>query len=640
MRSILLPLLSVLLSTGVAQAAPFFQENTAKVPPPRCGGGADQGCYTSALVVADLDGDGKKDVIFANGGGYYEPGVAEPAVVWFNDGSSFSDGTETSFGGLLSRVRQVALGDVDGDGDLDVFLPGGYGLDQDRLLLQQSPRVFQEEAKERLPFGQKSRAGAAHLGDLDGDGDLDLVIGDWGDEPLSSQAEVRLLLNDGQGYFAAVKGRLPPALPAAQGSTPIDIDLHDVDGDLDLDILVNHRNGLSRLLLNDGKATFTEAPFPAKKGPYTYNTEACDIDGDGDLDLLLDNAAADLGDGHRTQVLINDGKGVFSDESEQRITGEPNTDDNIVKCADVDGDGDYDLIVGSLQNPSEKLLLNDGKGVFSTVLDAFPTTSDPTLGLDVADLDGDGLLDVVTGQGEGSPRLDRLFLGVAPSKPDTSSPRFRQIEAPPASILAAQTLRLRLAVTDAFTSEVGQHARVEIAYTTQDSSGTVPARFLGGDLFLAELGPFPGSTQLSLRPRATDPAGNTVEAPPFSVLVEGTGGAGGVGGSEIGGAAGAGTGGAGQAGSGPQAGAAGSVAGQGGAGAGGNGGSLSGGSGGSAALEGPVSSDGGCRWACSGKDLAARWRGHDRAVFSGEVWLYPECGVWSFSSTRLHRSKR
>lgn len=540
-----LAVLTAVLAPVPAQAAPLFGDATASLfPPAPCEG---SGCYTSALVIADLDADGRVDVLFANGGGYYEPGQAEPSVVYFGGDGGLSDGS-AAFGSPSSRLRQVAVGDVDGDGDLDVYQPSGYGLDLDRLFIQTAPRVFVEQAAERLPAGLKSRAGAAHLGDLDDDGDLDLVVTDWGTSPLTSAGGLHLFLNDGQGYFSRLDGQLPPSLPASEGTTPIDVDLHDVDGDLDLDILVDHRNGQSRLLLNDGAARFTEAPFPPKKGPYAYNTEACDIDGDGDLDVLLDNAAGDLPGGkHRTQILVNDGHGVFTDETAARVDGEPNSDDNIVKCADLDDDGDFDLIVGSLSNPTEKVLRNDGQGHFTLVDGAFPATSDPTLGLDVADLDGDGRLDVVTGQGEGSPRLDRVFVGLPDAPVDSRPPVFRQVEALPATLPAGQPVRLRLAVSDGYTSEVGQHATVVVDYATQDSSGQVTARFVGGDLFRADLGVFPGGTQLTLTPRATDRRGHAASAPPLAVTVTGGGEGGASGSSGQGGEGGAGAGGAGGA---------------------------------------------------------------------------------------------
>ncbi|WP_410961988.1 hypothetical protein, partial [Salmonella sp. SAL4359] len=81
----------------------------------------------------------------------------------------------------------------------------------------------------------------------------------------------------------------------------------DVDNDFDLDILVNMRNGISRIFLNNGKGYFkdgngnvhftvdpvsgaqmTVSNYPMKRGPYVYNQELCDVDNDGDLDLLLD----------------------------------------------------------------------------------------------------------------------------------------------------------------------------------------------------------------------------------------------------------------------------------------------------------------------------------------------------------------
>src|SRR5262249_15597989 len=137
-------------------------------------------------------------------------------------------------------------------------------------------------------------------------------------------------------------------LPEMQtaGRTPIDLDFSDIDGDFDLDILVNHRNGFSRVFYNDGTAHFTEkelgdaGPYPRKKGPYVYNQELCDFDYDGDLDLLLDNAGTrpdGITRGNFTQINVNDGTGRFTDKTRELIFGELGGDDNAVKCADVNG---------------------------------------------------------------------------------------------------------------------------------------------------------------------------------------------------------------------------------------------------------------------------------------------------------------
>lgn len=540
-----------------ASSEPYFEDaSTLSFPVSPCNDPANPfklGCYTNFLVISDLDGDGDLDIVFANGGGYYTPDETdqsdppkpvsglEPSTVYMNDGTgAFRDATVTSFGGAMSRLRQVAIADVDGDGDLDLYEPGGYGIDDDKLFIQTAPGVFVDQASMRLPAGLRSRAGSAHFGDLDNDGDMDLVVGDWGVSPRKSPSNTFVYLNDGKGVFSALPASaVPVPIDPLLGRTPIDMDLADIDGDFDLDILVNHRNGQSRIFLNDGKAHFTDGTvgnYPIKKGPYTYNVEACDFDEDGDLDLLLDNAGGNITTddffGNISQVLVNDGKGKFTDKSADIISGEPFADDNAVKCADVNGDGHYDLVVASLAVP-EKLLLNDGAGHFAFVQDAFPDIIDPTLGIDVADLDGDKKLDVVTGQGEGTPRLNLLYKGAGLSAPDVTPPKFRGVEVPSMALPGVPTV-MHLAVTDGYTSETGEHVKeVYLSYKVNGGAAQkLPAKFVGGDLFRVVIPAQPLGTVLEVTPTAIDRVDLKGTAKPitlaFGSLPEiGEGGAGG-----------------------------------------------------------------------------------------------------------------
>ena len=328
------------LSPSVARAAPYFSDATSSnFPAPACvvpNTEADPdyaakriGCYTNFLVISDVDGDDDLDILMANGGGYYVRDVAEESSLYLNDGEgAFSNATNAVLGGVSSRLRQVAIADIDGDGDKDLYLPGGYGADTDHLFVQTAAGVFEDQADLLLPPFTWSNAGAAHFGDLDGDGDLDLVVADWGAAPRNSPGDTLVYLNDGKGVFSSLDDDyIPPPIDPTLGRTPIDLDLADVDGDFDLDILVNHRNGQSRIFLNDGKAKFTDGTtdnYPEKKGPYTYNVEACDYDEDGDLDLLLDNAGGqdDESGLNITQVLKNDGTGHFTDVTGDVVTGE------------------------------------------------------------------------------------------------------------------------------------------------------------------------------------------------------------------------------------------------------------------------------------------------------------------------------
>lgn len=542
----------------VASAASFFTDATADhFPAPACVventtddpdyAAKRLGCYTNFLVISDVDGDDDLDVLMANGGGYYTRDVAEESSLYLNDGSgAFSNGTNAVLGGVASRLRQVAIADVDGDGDRDLYLPGGYGANADHLFIQKGPGEFEDQADARLPPFTWSNAGAAHFGDLDNDGDVDLVVADWGAAPRNSPGDTLVYLNDGKGVFtAADDDYVPPPIDPAVGRTPIDLDLADVDGDFDLDILVNHRNGQSRIFLNDGAGKFadgTDGNYPEKKGPYTYNVEACDYDEDGDLDLLLDNAGGTQDDpfGNISQVLNNDGTGHFTDVTAATISGEPFADDNAVKCADVNGDGHYDFVVASLTNPGEKLLINDGKGKFAYEDEGFPAVAvtiadhegkdmsfvgDPTLGIDVADVDGDGKLDVVTGQGEAGffgalgAHEDRIYLGSGESVGDTTAPKFRMIETPVA--VAGADIIVRVAVTDSYTSDTGEHVKsVTLSYTVGNSpEETVPATFVGGDIFRAVIPAQAAGAEVSFSVTATDRVDETASSEPITVKI-------------------------------------------------------------------------------------------------------------------------
>jgi len=509
-------------ASRVTSAAPLFTDETLKAlgvgTSQACADSGDPGCYTNWFELADIDKDGDFDIVMANGGGLFGPGNLEAAVVYLNDGKgAFLNATNSSFVGAPSQVRQVAVGDVDGDGDLDIYQPGAYGTDADKLWVQTARAVFEDRAATLLPPNTASRAAAAHFGDLDDDGDLDLVVADWGDASAGAVSRLMLYSNDGHGLFTltetqkdapAGSDHFPAAISASpvvpyHGSRPTDLDFADVDGDFDLDILVNHREGYSRIFLNDGHGYFTDgtgfngarpasitANYAPKQGPYSYNQEACDLDGDGDLDLVLDNAGkAPAGAGvgmNVTQLLINDGHGVFIDESASRIMAEPAALDGAAKCADVNGDGHVDIVVGSRSHTSEKVLRNDGKGVFTYVADALPKFNDITLAIDLGDLNGDGKLDLVTGQGEGTIttansttlRNNRAYFGLAA---DVTPPAFRAVEEPVG--VGTAPIVFHVAVEDSATNQAGQMAAVSAVYTILAATKQAQVTFIGGDLF-------------------------------------------------------------------------------------------------------------------------------------------------------------
>ena len=143
--------------------------------------------------------------------------------------------------------------------------------------------------------------------DADGDGDTDLVFGNKG---------VNLLVrNDGQGRFSYDAD----ALPLLYASTH-DIDAGDIDGDGDPDLVIANE-GQNRVLINDGAGAFTDTTETAigmRAAEETREADLGDIDNDGDLDIIFANVGwAKFPPGDK--VLVNDGTGVFSDESTARI---------------------------------------------------------------------------------------------------------------------------------------------------------------------------------------------------------------------------------------------------------------------------------------------------------------------------------
>ena len=557
-----------------AEAAPLFSDATfgsLGLPQTACADTGDLGCNTNWFMLTDVDQDGDFDILMANGGALFAPGnQAEESLLYLNDGhAAFFDATNQKFSGAHSQARQVAVGDVNGDGLLDVFQPSGYGTEPDMLWIRDKSATgvsYIDQAATNLPLtpnsvppvAQMSHASAAHFGDLDGDGDLDLVIADWGTGDASTVSRLLLYINDGTGVFslvetqkdaAAATDHFPSTIPATNtapyyGARPMDLDFVDVDGDFDLDILINHRDGQSRIFLNDGHANFSDgtgfngtspdgitANYPPKQGPYSYNQEACDLDEDGDLDLIVDDAGktpstAPNGNGTNvTQVLINDGHGVFTDDTANRIVGEPASIDSSVKCADVNGDGHYDIVVGSRTNNATKVLLNNGSGVFSYAAGAVPSFTNTTIAIDVADLDGDGRLDLVTGQGEGTItpantatlRNNRVYLNTGAV--DTTPPVFRAIEKP-IPVVGATTV-FRVAVRDSATNEAGQMATVSAPYTIKGITRQAKVAFVGGDLFRIEIPAQVDGTVATVTPTAVDHAKLTTTATPI-VLTFGT----------------------------------------------------------------------------------------------------------------------
>ena len=499
--------------TAPAAAAPYFQEVVSPYGVQGCSGGK-VGCWTNYMRMTDIDGDGDLDILLPNADGYFTQRTAQPFSVYLNDGTGvFTGGAQQIVNGYTGYVRQIATGDVDGDGDLDLYIPSAWG-DADVLLFNDAG-TFVDHAATSLP-GLHSHAGATRFADVDNDGDLDLFVSDgWAQ---SAPTPAHLYINDGTGKFTeAPVGQLP----SGKGAQPIDFDVFDADGDHDLDLLIDLHQVKSLLWINDGAGHFTDASatFPAQSG-LKYGPVACDVDGDGDLDIWVDNS----GPSYTEQLLINDGSGKFADETAMRVTGNVNgADDNGVACVDIDGDGDLDAVIASLSD-NERVLLNDGTGHFTALAGAFPQVSDSTLWFDFGDVNGDGRIDCATAQGESS-FLDRLYLGTPNAPVDILAPKFRSVEDVKGPVSASATPIVRFAVVDNATTDEGPRLRKAWVRVTASGAMTdVAARFSGGDIYRAVLpAQSAGNVMVSYEACAKDWQGNQGCAPAKTYAVDGGG---------------------------------------------------------------------------------------------------------------------
>ena len=301
---------------------------------------------------------------------------------------------------FLDDTRAAALGDVDGDGDLDAVLANGGGQ-QNRLFRNDGIGVFFDATPLLPPDADDTRAVAA--GDVDGDGDFDLLFG-------NSFQQNRLHLGDGTGSFADATGQLPADMDVTTA-----LALGDVDGDGDPDLLLGNDFGLpSRLYRNGGTGVFSDATgqLPGDAGP-TVSVALADVDGDGDLDALIGEGAF-LGSflfGVQDRLYFNGGAGVFSDAT-GLLPGDAHLTSSIAP-GDVDGDGDLDLLLGSDDlltgiNLQNRLYLNLGGGAFADASGQLPPDAEATRAVALDDLDGDGDLDALIGNGF---QQNRLYLG-------------------------------------------------------------------------------------------------------------------------------------------------------------------------------------------------------------------------------------
>jgi hypothetical protein len=421
--------------------------------------GAGIPSFTENVDFGDVDLDGDWDAIFADGG---DQGNDQNRI-WINRGGlqagplgAFLDQTATRFPVLLDDSRDIEFADIDNDGDLDIYSSNtaqlsnqgnhwwvNNGGDQGGTL-----GFYTDETTQRwVGLGQAGSSIAPGLvsggtfidwscdcdfGDLDNDGDLDLAHSTYGGA-FGGNVPTRIFLNDGAGFFTEFNptgvqltgNNINNGTQAiwAEGvhqsnttnntgaqsdvaNSALDIDLGDIDGDFDLDMLHGSRIGAPRMFTNrleENGGTLarcrdvTTAVFPANywSSDDNYEQEMGDMDGDGDLEVYGLNWT-----GFNDRTFRNNGAGVYT--ILQSSLPSSGADDNEGDFIDYDNDGDMDLFVANFGG-LDKLYNNNGTGTLALAQQMGVTAGNArSLDADGADLNGDGAMDVVVAEDGGA----------------------------------------------------------------------------------------------------------------------------------------------------------------------------------------------------------------------------------------------
>jgi len=338
------------------------------------------------VVSADLDGDGDLDLATANS-------ASSNVMVLRNDGErKFVRTGPYSVG---TSPWRIVAGDLDGDADADLVTcdRGGVGYS---VLLNRGDGSFPSAVKRSVGF----EPWAIALADLDGDGALDLAI-------AGGQSNLQVRWNMGDGTLGGPTATLNMTIPQYPNALVAD----DLDGDGSIDLAIGCSSGSPYCLAivkNRGDRTFA-SPVTINHSSLPGFLATADFDGNGAKDLVMADKRRECEEicdpwgwceticnivGDTVSVLMNRGGGAFS--TLRRLSVEPVP--NALTVADLDRDGDEDIISTSEIAGKVSVLLNRGDGTFENALRLL--AGGKAFRVAAADLDGDGSIDIATANGE------------------------------------------------------------------------------------------------------------------------------------------------------------------------------------------------------------------------------------------------
>jgi FG-GAP-like repeat/PASTA domain len=318
------------------------------------------------VAVGDLNGDGKLDLATANN-------TAGTLSVLLNGGNgSFGAKVDYPAGSVPSSV---AIGDVNGDGKGDLVtgnfaMLGRFPTSSVAVLVNRGDGSFAERVD--YPIGLGHGLASVAVGDLNGDGKLDVAAADEAHDSVS------VLLNNGNGG-------LPAHVEYAAGWLPQSVAIGDLNGDGRADLATANRFGSSvSVLLNGGNGSF-QPKVDYASGSNPQSVTIGDLNGDGKADLATANAEAGT-----VSILLGRGDGSFSAKVDSAVGRGPAS----IAIVDLNGDHKSDLATANAGANTVTALSNRGDGHVQARTEV--RTGSQPVGLAFGDLSGDGKPDLVT----------------------------------------------------------------------------------------------------------------------------------------------------------------------------------------------------------------------------------------------------
>ena len=288
----------------------------------------------------------------------------------------------------LNTPSGVVMADVNGDGKLDAVVLGADG--SVAVYLGNGDGTFKSPGHY---YAAGSGPQALAVADLNHDGKPDIVVVN------TTSGTVSVMLGNGDGTFqdqtlsdvATNSGTPAPTYPV--GNSPIYVAIADLNGDGIPDLLVaNYTDGTLSILLGMGDGTFKpQTTIPVGRGPDCINI--ADFNGDGKPDILVSNAVdGTLG------LMLGNGDGTFRPETLTRVSAPTNTSVFLTTVVgDINNDGKMDVVTTTTNSSGSASIYLPGNGDGTFGAPQFFTTGLQTRYLQLADLNGDGNLDLVAG---------------------------------------------------------------------------------------------------------------------------------------------------------------------------------------------------------------------------------------------------